>query len=102
MGENPISLQEWLKNIFESEFVVTDSFHGCVFSMIFHKHFYCFINEKRGGDRFNSLLEMVDLKDRIIIEGNFVNKNINFNEVDKKLSKMREISTKFLLNSLND
>ena len=49
----PVEL--WLKSIAESDFVITDSFHGTVFSIIFGKPFMTIINNDRGADRFYSL-----------------------------------------------
>ena len=49
----PVEL--WLKSIAESDFVITDSFHGTVFSIIFGKPFIAIINQVRGADRFYSL-----------------------------------------------
>lgn len=41
----------------DASFVVTDSFHGTVFSVIFGKPFRSVVNETRGGARFADLLE---------------------------------------------
>lgn len=49
----PVEL--WLKSIAESDFVITDSFHGTVFSIIFGKPFMTITNNDRGADRFYSL-----------------------------------------------
>lgn len=95
-----ISIQQWLKNIHDCEIVVTDSFHGCVFSIIFKKPFFCFVNENRGASRFDSLFEMLDLQDRIIKDGNFTNQNINYEKVYEKLEKIREISKEFLVKNI--
>ncbi|QQY35524.1 polysaccharide pyruvyl transferase family protein [Campylobacter ureolyticus] len=38
-----------LKNIYEADTIITDSFHGCVFSILFNKPFYAFINKKKRG-----------------------------------------------------
>lgn len=50
-----LSVTQWLRALDEACCVVTDSFHGCVFSLIFHKPFACFGNENRGSARFESL-----------------------------------------------
>lgn len=56
----------WLAGFRDAEFVVTDSFHGVVFSIIFNKPFVAIMNRGRGGARFDSLLRMFGLEDRII------------------------------------
>ena len=56
----------WIQAFKDAELVVTDSFHGCVFSIIFNKPFWVFINSERGSARFDSLLSLFNLEDRII------------------------------------
>lgn len=53
------------KSIYEADTIITDSFHGYVFSILFNKPFYAFINEERWADRFYSLFEMFNLFDII-------------------------------------
>ena len=55
-----------MKAFDEAEYIVTDSFHACVFSIIFNKPFICLGNSFRGNTRFNSLLCMFGLEDRMI------------------------------------
>ena len=50
------SVESWLKCFHDANFVVTDSFHGSVFSIIFRKPFYAIGNASRGMARFNSFL----------------------------------------------
>lgn len=35
------SIEKWLSAIYYSDLIITDSFHGCVFSILFHKKFLC-------------------------------------------------------------
>lgn len=50
------SISEWLGAFASAKFIITDSFHGCVFSIIFNKPFIVISNNDRGLDRFISLL----------------------------------------------
>lgn len=59
------SIEEWLSSFANAEFVVTDSFHGCVFSIINHKPFIAIANKERGLERFISLLETFRLSERL-------------------------------------
>ena len=59
------AVEEWLFAIQKSEFVITDSFHGTVFAIIFNVPFIVCINNNRGAERFISLLNKLDLFDRI-------------------------------------
>lgn len=95
--ENPYDrivppLELWLQAFNKARFVFTDSFHGCVFSILFNKEFIAYGNKNRGMSRFNSLMNLFDLKDRVIysfIDYNLslLNNNINWltiNEIKKQ------------------
>jgi len=93
------TVDNWLSDLYHSDFVITDSFHGMVFSIIFRKNFLIFLNKKRGASRIESLLEDLGLKDRIIRTNNFnifKIKKINWNSVYKKLIVLEKISKNFL------
>ena len=61
-----IPVEVWLKAFAQARFVITDSFHGCVFSIIHRKPFIAIANRERGIDRFTSLLGYFGLMDRLI------------------------------------
>lgn len=63
------SFSSWLNTIKNSEFMVTDSFHGLAFSIIFNKQFICIANKERGASRMESILTLLELKDRLVYEG---------------------------------
>lgn len=96
------SVETWLRGFYDAEFVITDSFHACVFSIIFKKQFVVIGNKERGMSRFESLLKMFDLEDRLIdSEFNLSNlQRIDYYTVYKKYDVLREKSMFFLLNSL--
>ena len=56
-----LSIPEWLAMFRDASYIVTDSFHGTVFSIIFGKEFKCIYNENRGAARFESLLKLYNL-----------------------------------------
>ena len=60
--------EDWIENIMNSTFIITDSFHGMCFSIIFNKPFIVICNEERGKIRFTDLLGKLDLLDRLITE----------------------------------
>lgn len=98
-------IETWLSGIRDASFVITDSFHATVFSIIFHRPFFTINNTMRGSSRFESLLEMVGLKNRIIydvndISTNDISTNLNWNDVDGRISKMRLKSVKYLKDNL--
>lgn len=92
-GMGPV---EWLSAIRNAEYIVTDSFHGCVFSIIFHKPFNVVVSQL--GTRIYSLLDMFDLQDKIIKQGmeHIDMCDIDYNKVDRILEREREISLQYL------
>lgn len=97
-----LTIQDWLSSIYYSDLVITDSFHGCVFSILFHKDFYVMRNDIGGNTRINSLLSLFSLEDRLIGK-NLVNNasTINWELVEKKLQLMRNFSIDFLNKALS-
>lgn len=59
-------VESWLRGFMDARYVITDSFHACVFSIIFRKPFIVIGNSERGLSRFKSLLSTFKLQDRII------------------------------------
>lgn len=59
-------IEQWLRGFMDANFIVTDSFHACVFSIIFNKDFAVIGNKSRGLSRFLSLLKMYGLEKRLI------------------------------------
>lgn len=60
------SVEEWLGAFSDADFIFTDSFHGCVFSLIFRKPFIAYGNSSRGLARFISLLNTFEQSERLI------------------------------------
>lgn len=97
------TIPEWLSLIKHSEYVITTSFHGVVFCLLYHKLFYAVLlnNEySKGNDRIVSLLKSVDLNNRIVSSDSDINSvkaaNISWEDVDVKLSELRKKSIDFL------
>lgn len=59
-------VEQWLASFQNAKLVVTDSFHGVVFSLIFQIPFLVFINEARGASRIYSLIKLADFGHRLI------------------------------------
>ncbi len=98
---NRLKIEEWLSAIKSAKFIITDSFHGCVFSIIFGKPFFAIINEARGNARFHSLFDMLNLDNRVIKDVNFeLNLAMNYDEIYKILDEKRKFSIDFLKQNL--
>lgn len=92
---------KWIRSFMDARMVVTDSFHGCVFSIIFHKPFWVIENKERGNARIYSLLHLFHLEERLITKDTDFTHTINWNDVEEKRSQMERISLDFL-NILNE
>lgn len=55
VSEQP-PVEQWLRGFMDAHLVITDSFHACVFSIIFNKQFIVMDNSLRGSARIDSLL----------------------------------------------
>ena len=95
-------LETWLKGFADAEFVLTDSFHACVFSILFHKPFGVFVNLERGLSRIESLLRPLGLMDRCIFDAPVdLDKPIDWKLIDNVLMQKADSSLEFLKQALN-
>lgn len=99
-------VEEWLNGIRNAKFVVTDSFHGTVFSILFHTPFCVLGNKRRGATRIKSILGMFGLESRFVdsaeqnVIESVVNAEIDWQKVDSILAEKREMSLTLLQNAL--
>lgn len=95
-------VESWLSRIKNAYFVVTDSFHGMAFSILFKRDFIVIANKKRGVARFTSLLGQLGLENRIVstpIEAtNLCKCPIDYDIVSKKIASLKKYSLDFLQN----
>lgn len=98
------SPQEWLCGFRDSKMVLVDSFHGVVFSIIYNKPFWVIGNQKRGMARFNSLLSLFGLEERLVSLDQLkcvdLNKQINWDDVNSRRATMVIDSKMFLKDAL--
>lgn len=101
-----IEVRHWLYCIHHSQYVVTDSFHGTCFAIIFRKNFTSIINMGRGGKRFESLLRKLRLRSRLtpnaasVIGHPMIDKPIDYDKVFQCIQKETERSRKWLKNAI--
>ncbi len=86
------SVESWLAAFDRCEYIVTDSFHGTVFSILFHRPFASIVNERRGAGRITSLLTLTGLVDRTTAS----TAPIDWAAVDDRLATARPDSLSFL------
>lgn len=99
------SPERWLAAFRDAEFVVTDSFHGAVFSIIFNKPFVVVMNKERGAARFTSLLKMFGLEDRLIHSSDDIKEHhfddIDWSRVDSIKKEWQDKSFNFIKKNLH-
>lgn len=97
---------EFLSLVKYAEHVYTDSFHGTVFSILFHKQFTVFERAHKAGkvsmnSRITDLLKTFGLSDRLSNDALLTSQNIDYNQVEPILCKLRKESKDWLVNSIN-
>lgn len=86
------SISSWLKGFSQASYILTDSFHASVFSIIFNKQFYV-INDSIGGvTRIPSLLKSFDLLNRYATDYNGKDSIIDYDKVNELRIKYKEQS----------
>ncbi|MBZ0326147.1 MAG: polysaccharide pyruvyl transferase family protein [Altibacter sp.] len=98
-------VEEWLYGFATADFVITDSYHGMLLSLVFERPFLAIANKKRGLARFTSVLKKLGLENRLMHEKGqlpleILSKPINYEEVRTKLEIWRKESELFLINAL--
>lgn len=91
VSDNGLSIEDWLTTIQNAAFVITDSYHGTLFSILFEKQFQTLINQERGGDRFITVFENLRIGP---------NERRNYSAIRANLNMLRSESLSFLFNSL--
>ena len=101
------ALEDWLAAFADAEFVVTDSFHGCVLAILMHKRFIAVGNSRRGMARLKSLLDMFGLDMRLVHgidpedDGDYFLSEPDWGTIDGILEEKRMASMAFLKDSLD-
>ena len=90
-----------------AKYVITDSFHGTVFSALFNRPFISIGNPERGLARMVDLLEIIDLRQHLVTDFSFdiairlLSENTyDWNSVNSKIDILRNESLNFLMKNL--
>lgn len=103
----PESVDKWVKQFATAELVFTDSFHGTILSLLYHKPFVIYMGNPKRVGRLTSILSEVGLADRIctsehssdyLIE--VAERPIDWAYVDSKISNLRIDSYNLLKEAL--
>lgn len=105
--EKSLDIEYLLSNIYNSKFIITDSFHGVCFAIIFKKKFICLANKGRGIARFESLMYKLGLQDRLFYNPedfagheDLIDKDIDYDNIYRIIEKEKESSYEFLKTAL--
>ena len=98
-------VEEWLSYFKYASYVLTDSFHACVFSVQFERQFAPVVDQ-RNTKRISSVLELLDVKKRIVEVNDLhalpgvLKSTIHYDDVKQKLKGLQKDSGEWLLNKL--
>lgn len=97
----------WLDHIKNSKFIITSSFHGLAFSIIFKKQFVVLCANEAKFSRIASLLDLLGLSERYIPSLDYLeehpeilNTKIDYLEVDKIIGQHRQFFMDFVTNNI--
>lgn len=95
-----ISVQDFLSYFKYSSYVITDSFHGLAFSLLFEKNFNVSYFEGKNA-RPQALLEQLGLESRLIRNTDDIQwDELDYSLINKRMAAIREESRSFLYNAL--
>lgn len=106
LKDTPKPVEQWLRSFEEACFVITDSFHGTVFSILHHRPFVVLANNGRGVSRIETLLSTFDLTERLITNDsqvddvNWLLNGINWKHIDNRLIEKRNEAEQFIIKAL--
>lgn len=102
----PPSVRDWIRRIGGAEFVLTDSFHGVAFSLLYQRQFVVIRCHDGRDSRFEDLLHELDLDNRVfdsmsdLVSCDDYKEKIDYDKVAPKLSKIRNSSWDYLRKAL--
>ena len=101
MPKTPFDVLAWFKY---ADYIITDTFHGTIFSIINQKKF-CSLIRETNKEKLGYLLSSLHLSDRIVetpyqIESTLL-KEVNYNKTNNLLSREKKISKEYLVNVLS-
>lgn len=104
-----MSLSEWMTNIANADYVITNSFHGICFSLIFNRPFiplgFDGIEAWRN-ERAYDILRHIGLNDRYLTMenrrelGSILERRIDWNRINSRLKEFSSVGIDFLTNAL--
>ncbi len=88
-------VEEFLALVKNAEYVVTNSFHGMIFSVNFRRPFVIFSREQCD-NKIDELLQLFGLRDRMLVSGEEKFADIDYDDVHERINSVRQSSIEFL------
>ncbi len=105
----PEKIENWIAGIASAKYVFTDSFHGTVLSLLYHRQFVVYAGERNKLSRITSLLKLVGLENRLFTNEDSIDEiqkvlttPIDYVEIDKILDNQRTYSISCLRKAVED
>lgn len=103
----PCGVEKWIEQLATSKYIITDSFHGTVLSILYSRQFVVYVTNPDKVSRLRSLLSLLGLSNRICSPTtpidkikSLLDKKIDYIQVHKTLSTLREESLELLKKAL--
>ena len=106
MNIQDMNTEEWLHYIRGAELLITNSFHGTCFSIIFGNEFLCVANKNKAYSRFETIVSKLNLMDRarpsqeIVLSEKYELKKIDYVKVNELIAKEKEIALNWLISAI--
>ena len=100
------SVEQWIHYFKNAEFIITDSYHGTCFSIIFKKKFIAIGNALRGLARFNTIFDIIGNRERLIVDPaaplpeRLITADIDYDDIEQKLRPHIDFSKNWLNNAI--
>lgn len=98
-------VEERLYSLIHSDFIVSDSYHGICFAILFQIPFIAILNENRGASRFYTILSKLHLLNRLVTSvaeaRKIISTDVDFTECNRILEKEKRRCSQWLLEAVN-
>ena len=95
--------KDFLRYVSNADLIITNSFHGLAFSIIFRKPFYVSLRRLYGATKLQSVLEELHLEHRVFsdeITLEYIDFNLDYRQAEETLDELRQESYEYLKKSL--
>lgn len=100
-----LDFKQWLHYYVNASYIITDSFHGTAMALILNKPVIAYANYKRGYPRFQTLVRIFDIGERLIertseMSNTLVFQDIDFRKINQKITDYKEYAKQWIISGL--